>query len=414
MRIWTIKEGEPLPIEGAKGRIMRCGIINQMLAKRGHDVTWWSSTFSHQLKEYIRSDASTEVISPNYRIRLLHSKTIYYNNVSTKRMKYHKELAAQFEEETINLKKPDAIFCSYPTIDFAYAAMKYGNDNNIPVVIDVRDFWPDIFTQPFPKIAHPFIEMALYKYYKMSKYTIQNADVVVGVNPSVFEWTKKKGRTNNDLDHTVFLAYDYASEQADLQTASGYWELKGLNSRDNIICYFGNIVKRVDFMSVINAAMILKERGVSCKFVICGTGKYLPELIKTTQNMDNFIFPGFIDQDRIIALMEIAMAGVLPYFNSPDFVDAVPNKAIEYLAGGLPVLSSLQGYLKNLLTTNGCGLTHVNSYELANNIEYLIKNNDVLMEMKYNAKNLYLREFTADIVYGDLCNFLEQIAKEHN
>lgn len=411
MRVWTIKEGEPLPLAGCHGRIMRCGIISRMLAERGHDVTWWSSTYSHQIKERVRPEACTEAVSANYKIKLIHAKTTYKKNISLARIRYHKQLAAQFTEEASKLDPPDIIYSSYPTIDFAYAAVRYGEEHNIPVVVDVRDFWPDIFIQPFPKAMHSFIRLVFKSYGKKAKYAITNATAVVGVVPFVFDWTLKKGREKNVLDHTVFLAYDNLSIDASNIKACDYCREIGLNPDDNIICFFGNITERVDFLTVINAAKILKEKGIDCKFVICGTGAYLPKLKQKAAKLNNIIFPGFIDQDKIAALMEISTAGILPYFNREDFIEAVPNKAIEYLAGGLPVLSSLQGHLKTILSENRCGIVHTTADELARNIELLLDNKDVIIQMKNNAKDLYTRNFTADKVYGDFCDFLELLKK---
>lgn len=409
MRVWLIKEGEPLPLEGCTGRIMRCGIISRMLAERGHDVTWWSSTYSHQMKKYIRPEECTENVLENYKIKLLHAKTVYKRNISLSRIIYHKQLAKKFLEEAYALEKPDVIYCSYPTIDFAFAAVKYAIENNVPVIVDVRDYWPDIYVQPFPKVIHPWVRLLFKNYEKMARYAIQNATTIVGVVPFAIDWARGKGRKENNLDHTVFLAYDQLSTDECEFSAYNYWSNMGLAQDDNIICYFGNIIDRVDFNSVISAAKILKEKGIKCKFVICGNGAYLRELIEKTVDL-NFIFPGFIDQNKIETLMQISIAGLLPYFNTDDFFNAVPNKAIEYLAGGLPILSSLQGYLKIILDKNDCGLTHANGEELAHNIDCLINQEEKLLNMKSNAKSLYKSDFTADEIYGGFCEFITSLA----
>lgn len=406
MRIWTIKEGEPLPIEGSIGRIMRCGIISRMLAERGHDVTWWSSTYSHQTKKYLRPSACVESISNNYKIQLLHSKTAYTKNISLARIRYHKQLAVQFTKLASCLQKPDAIYCSFPTIDFSYEAVKYGKKNNIPVIIDVRDFWPDIFIQPFPKVVHPFVKIASGKYERMTKYSIQNATAVIGVVPAVFEdWTVKKRREYNQLDHTVFLAYDKSQiDVKKFEEACKYWSTLGLTNNDFIVCYFGNIISRVDFNTIFTAA---KKVDNKVKFVICGTGDYLDTLKVLSNDLQNIIYPGYKSQEEIEALMNLSSVGIVPYFNSQDFINAVPNKAIEYLAGGIPVISSLQGYLKKMLADNNCGTTYSNSDGLVSIINNLANDHEKLELMKKNSKNLYLEKFTAEKVYGELCDFIE-------
>ena len=43
MRIWLITVGEPLPTDGAE-RLLRAGILADMLSAKGHDVVFWTST----------------------------------------------------------------------------------------------------------------------------------------------------------------------------------------------------------------------------------------------------------------------------------------------------------------------------------------------------------------------------------
>ena len=46
MKVWLVKLGEPLPVDGNR-RLHRYGILAEMLSQKGHEVTWWTSTFDH-------------------------------------------------------------------------------------------------------------------------------------------------------------------------------------------------------------------------------------------------------------------------------------------------------------------------------------------------------------------------------
>src|SRR5262249_61124298 len=52
MKIWLITVGEPLPIESGQPRLLRTGILADLLARRGHQVTWWTSAFDHFRKRF--------------------------------------------------------------------------------------------------------------------------------------------------------------------------------------------------------------------------------------------------------------------------------------------------------------------------------------------------------------------------
>ena len=52
LRAWVIKTGEPVPYLAAESgdRLFRAGLMAKTLHTRGHEVTWWTTQFHHQLK----------------------------------------------------------------------------------------------------------------------------------------------------------------------------------------------------------------------------------------------------------------------------------------------------------------------------------------------------------------------------
>ena len=52
---------------------------------------------------------------------------------------------------------PDLILSSIPTSELSLEATKLGRKNNIPVILDIRDLWPDVFLDVLPKFLVEFI-----------------------------------------------------------------------------------------------------------------------------------------------------------------------------------------------------------------------------------------------------------------
>lgn len=50
MKLWFTEIGEPLPNE-KDVRLHRYGMLTKALAALGHDVVWWTSSFSHAVKK---------------------------------------------------------------------------------------------------------------------------------------------------------------------------------------------------------------------------------------------------------------------------------------------------------------------------------------------------------------------------
>jgi glycosyltransferase involved in cell wall biosynthesis len=408
-----IKEGEPLPLPGWNGRLTRCGILSQMLADRSHEVIWWTSAFSHQLKKKLRQAESVEKVQENYSIHILNVDIVYRKNVSLRRIKYHKQLGDEFAAATKTEPKPDAIYCSLPTVDFAYEAVRYAKTNHIPVVVDVRDLWPDIFYRVVPAVTRPVARWALRRLEREVMYSLKNADVVTAVTPFALEWADAKGERQSDRDSVFFLGYEPKSYSADeVEAALEYWQELGINQEKFVICYFGNIAKtQVDFDAVLSAAEML-ENHPNIVFVICGTGEYMPVLSKRSEERKNIVLPGYINQVNIQSLMSISAIGLLPYFNTWDFREAIPNKAIEYLAGGIPVLSELDGVFTGILLENECGTHFSNADELAEGVLMYYQDREMLKSAKDKAVNLFKKMFSADVVYGKFCDMIESLVKQ--
>ena len=164
MNIWLITIGEPLKTQNE--RPCKTGILSKMLVDKGHQVTWWTSTFDHQSKSYIYNNDKCISVEENLEMIYLHSNIGYKKNVSIKRIINHKLIAKKFNKISDIKSTPDIIYCSFPPIELSFAAVYYAKRKNIPVVVDARDLWPDIFFNPFPQLFHPVLKILLNGYFK--------------------------------------------------------------------------------------------------------------------------------------------------------------------------------------------------------------------------------------------------------
>ncbi|WP_305461459.1 hypothetical protein [Photobacterium leiognathi] len=73
-----------------------------MLADRGHQVTWWTTTFDHQKKEYLFDETKNIKVSNNLDMVFLHSETPYERNISIKRIINHKKVASEFSKKCLD------------------------------------------------------------------------------------------------------------------------------------------------------------------------------------------------------------------------------------------------------------------------------------------------------------------------
>jgi glycosyltransferase involved in cell wall biosynthesis len=410
MRIWLLKIGEPIPTDEANPRLLRMGIVADMLIKQGHEVVWWTSTFNHAEKKSRAKSHQTLKVSDSYTVKLIHALP-YMKRISWQRLLNHFLTGKRFAKLALKEPPPDIILSAMPAITLSNEAVKYANKREIPVVLDLRDMWPDIFYHRGPKLIRPFVRLACLPMRQMLANACKNATALFGITHKFVEWgLGYAGRKANNLDKAFPLAYFESQQESSLaQEAIAFWRQCGLKEGDFIACFIGTFRSQMELEVVIEAAKML---GSSCKFVLAGSGDDFARYKQLAEGVDNIILPGWIKAPQITALMKISSVGLAPYKSTFDFMASIPNKPIEYFSMGLPVISSLKGELKGLLVDRGCGFTYANEGvgELVSAIERLILNHELRASMAAAAKATYRACFVAEKVYSDMISQLVRIS----
>lgn len=407
MLIWLITTGEILP--GNIDRPHRTGMLSEALIKNGHEVLWWTTTFDHQTKKYIHQKSFKEKISKGFDLFFLHSDFNYKKNISIRRLINHAGVAHSFAKYSLNEKKPDLIFCSFPTIELSYQAVNYGLKNNVPVILDVRDLWPDIFIDPFPKWVHPLARLGLFNYYSKTSFALKNCRAITAVSNQYLEWALVKANRIRNFADTVFpLGYKRLPDlYAEKTLRNNFLTEKGIDIKKTIVWFVGTFGQTYDLSTVINAAKILdKQNNSDIQFVFTGDGQRMQEWTKKANELSNIVFTGWLNKEHLAYISEIANIGLMAYReNAPQ---SLPNKTYEYMSAGIPILSSLQGETKELIETHEIGFTYTasNVESFLNQLDKMTLDKKIPEQMSAKAKTLFNSEFSSEIVYQKLVNYI--------
>ncbi len=415
MNIWVINATEPLPIDGARGRLLRSGILCNELVRRGHDVTWWASTFHHARK--FQRFEETKILHPSERLKLVCLKgRVYEKHVSVGRLLNHIETGYRFYNLAKNEVRPDIILCSYPLIELALAATKLGKRWNVPVILDIRDLWPDIFEEQFNGWKKLFSVPVMFPFSWAARLSCRRAHGITGITPGLMDWgVKKAGRLatahDRSFPHGYFRSDFSAGEQ---ESAEVFWAERGIHSTDFIVSYFGAVNSRHEFDLVVEAGRLLSRRVKNLKIVICGNGDHLDRIRDLSQDVPGVIAPGWIAHLEMEVLASMATLGLAPYKSDFNYLESVPTKAIEYFSHGLPVVSSLKGRLEALLEAEHCGVTYENGSpeSLAQTIVDLAADPERVREMRGNSLRLFEERYDARSVYGDMAQYLAEQVRD--
>ncbi len=421
MKVWIITIGEPIPIKETKGaRLLRSGYLSLRLADRGHHVCWWTSAFDHSHKRHIVAGDTHINFGDRLDLKLLRTCG-YSKNVSLRRLYDHWRLARKFTNAIELESAPDVIVVSAPPIELCQAAIEFGKRHGIPVIIDVRDLWPDIFIHLLPKGLQWLGRLMARPFFSRAGKVFTEATAITGITEAFVDWGLSKGnRVRTEMDRAFAHAYSNDPPASrDLMEAESFWDQHGIKTTSDSLrmCFVGYLGLQFDLAPVFEAVKALDNRGVSVKLIIAGTGTNLEKYKHLAGNNENILFPGWINAAQIFTLMRRCDVGLDPLPNRFDFLMTINNKAIEYLSAGLPVISSPdKGALRDLLIENGCGYSYPqgDSVTLANLLMELHNDRDLLQRMSNNAAALFEDCFTTEKVYGDFIDHMEKIVKLYN
>ncbi|WP_048043269.1 glycosyltransferase family 4 protein [Methanosarcina mazei] len=185
--------------------------------------------------------------------------------------------------------------------------------------------------------------------------------------------------------------------------------------KKNQIIYAGNIGHAQDLEDVILAMKKVNEH-FDLKFLIVGDGDIKGDLEKVARDnnlMDFVEFPGLISREKIPKMYSESLMGVAPLKKLKTLEYAVPTKAYEYMACGIPFVGCGEGEIRKLAERSGCGMIAENSPDaIADIILYLLNNPEKQIEMGKKGRAFVEKYYSRKQIASDLKSVLECIEFE--
>ena len=60
-------------------------------------------------------------------------------------IRHNRAIASAFAKQAYHTVQPDIVFCCLPTLELAEKSVQFGQKINAPVIVDIRDLWPDLY-----------------------------------------------------------------------------------------------------------------------------------------------------------------------------------------------------------------------------------------------------------------------------
>jgi glycosyltransferase involved in cell wall biosynthesis len=396
-------------------------LLANELWNRGAHLTWWSVAFEHKSKRLSMPKGYRYLEKPGYEV-ILTQASGYRRNISVGRLRFNRRTADEFVRLASREPPPDLILTSYPTIELVGAIGRFSKRHGIPAVADVRDLWPDIWVDAAPSRLRRPATMLLAGYFAASRSSLASMAAITGITEEFVDWgVQRAGRVPSRFDRAFPFGYlSPALSVEQIHEAKQFWQTR-LKCREYSpairLCFIGSIGLRTGLHHVIEAVLDLPASvRTKVQLVICGDdlqGQLL-ELKQRIGDNPTVVIAGHVDQGKLMALMEMSDLGVVPFPNTVDFQNSLSNKAPEYLAGGLGIVTGLQGKLRRLINENQCGYTYENqdTESLKSLIGEILGDQAGLEGRKQAARRLFHAEFQAEDIYARFADHLYEIAEQ--
>ena len=312
MEIWLINPYGQIPGEG--WRDYRFTLAARALAARGHSVTWWTARFDHHTKR-MRAAAPADTFG----IELVDTPP-YTRNISVARLRFERTFARNVVRIAAGRARPDVVIAADPPQFCGAAGRRLAAIHGTRFVIDCLDLWPELFVSSAPWFVRPLVSVAVLPLRAIRRRNARASTLAIAAAAAYQRMLAAAGAPRVV---TIPIGVDVESLRAERVSHERF-----------TLIYAGSLGERYDLDTLLDAV-----EGLDVDLVIAGQGRAEERL--RARRLPNVRIVGAVPPSELPALYARADAGVAPY--SSGSTVALPLKLFDYLAAGLPIITSLGG-----------------------------------------------------------------------
>jgi glycosyltransferase involved in cell wall biosynthesis len=277
----------------------------------------------------------------------------------------------------------------------------------IPLVFEVRDLWPDggiemgLIRGKMAIKASRWFECFIYK----------NSGLIVTASIG------QEAHIKNRYPSLNYLTIPNASD-LDLFAESDFKSEKSIPeefSNRPLFLHIGSLGFIHNCFHILKAAKDIKEMGfekeLNIVFIGEGSERMSLEFFVRENNLKNVHFMGLLPKQDLPKWLHCSTATLFTTLNNPVQDTCSPNKIFDSFAAGVPIIQTTQGWIKELVKDNYCGVNvdPNDTKEMAGAMIYLIENKSELARMKHNSSHLANTGFNRDVLAEIYLKNLEAI-----
>lgn len=302
-------------------------------------------------------------------------------------------------------EKFDKIFVYEPSpITVGLPAIVASRKMKIPYYFWVQDLWPESLSAA-GGIKNKYV---LSFFDKITRLIYSKSKKVLVQSKGFADYIKKQGCFSDKI-----IYYPNSAEKL-YRPLEPVLEYQSKLSEGFKLIFAGNLGEAQGIDTLINAAKIVKEKGVEVNWVFLGDGRqreYYINEVKRIGLESNFYFLGAFPAETMPYFFSCAEALIVSLKKDKIFSLTIPSKLQSYLACGKPILASLDGEGAKVIEESMAGFVSPSeNAELfaANVIKLYNLSSESRSEMSENALQYFKNEFEREMLIDRLIEILKE------
>jgi glycosyltransferase involved in cell wall biosynthesis len=382
--------------------------LAHLLAARGHKVTVIASSVSYITGQNTHprpfsSGRGSE--SEGERMRVLRARVYFalHKSFLHRTLAFFSFMLSSFWLG-LGIKNVDLVWGTSPPIFQGLTAWLLARLKRASFLFEVRDLWPQ-FAIAVGVLRNPFL---IYLSKWLERFLYRRAERVMVNSPGFVVHVSERGAKRvevvpNGADPSMFDPSD---------SGAGFRHSYHLEDKF-VIMYAGAHGMSNDLGVVLETAKLLGGR-TEIQIVLIGDGKEKPNLLAQAESMrlSNVTFLPAVSKSGMPAMLAGANACLAILRLLEEYQTTYPNKVFDYMAAGRPVVLAIDGVIREVVETAGCGIfvPPGDPAALAEAIKSLAKNPERSRRMGLKGRKYLEQNFSREEMGEKLIHILEEMA----
>jgi len=313
---------------------------------------------------------------------------------------------------SLRVKNVDVVMGTTPPILQAISAWMVAAIRRKPLLLEVRDLWPE-FAIDIGLLRNPVL---IWGARRLEMFLYNRATHLLVNSPAYREYLLSKGVPESKVS---FIANGVDPEMFATAIDGPTSENGGLAVRDEfhlhhkfLVTYAGAIGMANDLETVLHAADQLRDRE-DIHFLIVGDGKERENLecLHAKLRLTNVTFAGSRPKSQMPRYLAASDACLATLRDIPMFRTTYPNKVFDYMAAARPIVLGIDGVIREVVEAadGGVCVPPGDADALAQAVRQLADTPDRGRDMGRRAREYVALHFNRDQQADEFCRLMSQV-----